>query len=120
MDAGRHQTDWKKEGKWKLVHEGEAEPYIPNNPNPEEAAMTIRIIAYKVRGFVVDALTDVPGMTEGAKLLCNQWANTYGDALKLWDHQVPRHIVDAKTRILDIGCGTGLSGEAVDAADNLH
>ena len=72
MDAGRLQTDWKKEGKWELVHEGEAEPYIPNNPNPEEAAMTIRIIAFKVRGIVVDALIDVPRTTEGAKLLYNQ------------------------------------------------
>ena len=57
-----------KEGKWKLVREGEAESYLPNNLNPEEAALTIRIIAYTVHGIVVDALTDVPRMTEGAKL----------------------------------------------------
>ena len=49
-----------KAGKWKLVHEGEAEPYLPNSPNPEETAVTVRIIACNIRGFVVDALTDVP------------------------------------------------------------
>ena len=78
-----------KEGKWKLVREGEAESYLPNNLNPEKAALTIRIIAYTVHGIVVDALTDVPRMTEGAKLPYDQWANIYDDALKSWDCRCP-------------------------------
>ena len=40
-----------KEGKWKFVREGEAESYLLNNLNPEEATLTIRIIAYTVHGI---------------------------------------------------------------------
>ena len=78
-----------KEGKWKFVREGEAESYLLNNLNPEEAALTIRIIVYTVHGIVADTLTDVPRMTEGAKLPYGHWANTYDDSLKSCDCRCP-------------------------------
>ncbi len=52
----------------------------------------------------------------------DDWAASYNDSLASWDYQAPRDVADLMRkyvptdpapRVLDAGCGTGLSGQAL-------
>ena len=67
------------------------------------------------------ALKTTPYTAAGAKPLYDEWVGTYDDTLKSWGWTPPRLIAEkltamgygdkADTKVLDLGCGTGLSGE---------
>ena len=70
------------------------------------------------------ALGAMPKTAAGARELYDSWAaDGYDTALTSWDYPAPRRVaetlkaagVSSDTRILDVGCGTGLSGEALRA-----
>eukprot|EP00746_Dinoflagellata_sp_MGD_P052995 gnl/MRDRNA2_/MRDRNA2_233996_c0_seq1.p1 gnl/MRDRNA2_/MRDRNA2_233996_c0~~gnl/MRDRNA2_/MRDRNA2_233996_c0_seq1.p1 ORF type:complete len:254 (-),score=59.11 gnl/MRDRNA2_/MRDRNA2_233996_c0_seq1:96-857(-) len=60
---------------------------------------------------------------DGAIKLYDEWADTYDETLKGWGYEAPdkvaaffkKHMSDDVTdpRVIDQGCGTGLSGEAI-------
>jgi len=62
---------------------------------------------------------------DGAVKLYDDWADTYDDSLNSWGYEAPQKIAeklwenvteDATTkevRVMDCGCGTGMSGEAI-------
>ena len=65
------------------------------------------------------------GSTSSSQLkqIYDDWANNYDDNLKNWDYRAPAHAADmlhgkiqAGSVLLDVGCGTGLSGAALRAA----
>merc|ERR1719343_970464 len=72
----------------------------------------------------VPALGETPKTAEGARVLYDDWAKSYDEALLSWDYPAPRRVAEtlcslgasANGQILDIGCGTGLSGEALAEA----
>ena len=76
------------------------------------------------------ALGSTPKTAEGAIALYDEWASTYDATLTSWGYRVPKHVssvakeagVTSDAPILDIGCGTGLSGEALsaDGFSNLY
>lgn len=66
-------------------------------------------------------------LTRGADVaeeLYDKWAETYDDSLTAWNYQAPRRVAELCVRhgmpadgpILDAGCGTGISGEALRQA----
>ena len=69
----------------------------------------------------VPALGLTPKTAEGAKRLYDEWAATYDEALLSWDYPAPSRVAEtlaalgagSASRILDVGCGTGLSGLAL-------
>lgn len=71
----------------------------------------------------VPELGTIPKTAAGARELYDGWAASYDEALASWDYPAPRRVattlkdagVSAGSRILDIGCGTGMSGEACRA-----
>jgi len=75
-------------------------------------------------GEAVPSLTTTPKNAEGAKQLYDEWAGGYDDALQSWGYPAPRRVaevlaemgVGASQRVLDLGCGTGMSGAALLAA----
>lgn len=76
-------------------------------------------------GMAAPALGTTPKTAEGAKTLYDEWASSYDAALESWGYQIPKRIAEELSsrgcnnlsRILDLGCGTGLSGAALRAAD---
>jgi len=79
------------------------------------------------------ALGSTPKNREGAIKLYDDWAKNYDETLKSWDYTAPRKTAELLKRyaqsgvegaplcintlpVLDAGCGTGLSGEALHAA----
>ena len=72
------------------------------------------------------ALGATPKTAEGAIKLYDEWASTYDSTLTSWGYVVPKHVsrvakeagLDSDSPTLDLGCGTGLSGEAL-AADGF-
>ena len=73
-------------------------------------------------GVAVPALGTTPKTAEGAQELYDEWAASYDGALQSWGYPAPRRVAEVlsdlgcgpDTRILDIGCGTGLSGAALN------
>ena len=71
----------------------------------------------------VPALSTAPKTADGARELYDQWAEGYDEALLSWDYPAPSRCAEilkqagaaGTARILDIGCGTGMSGEALRA-----
>jgi predicted TPR repeat methyltransferase len=69
------------------------------------------------------ALGQTAKTAEGASKLYDDWASTYDAALKSWDYPVPVRVSEILTEfnvptagnIVDLGCGTGMSGEALRA-----
>ncbi len=67
------------------------------------------------------ALGELPKTADGAIALYDSWAKTYDAALISWGYPGPRrvaetirgYVVDTNTKLIDLGCGTGLSGEAL-------
>ena len=72
------------------------------------------------------SLKSTPYTAEGAKVLYDDWVGSYDETLKAWGYPAPRRIAETLTamgygektavKVLDLGCGTGLSGEAIKAA----
>ena len=75
-------------------------------------------------------LTKIPKNHDGAVQLYDAWAKDYDRDLKSWGYQAPQEVADRvkqwivkpqrgagpPVEILDAGCGTGLSGEALQRA----
>lgn len=69
------------------------------------------------------ALGNTPKTAEGAKQLYDVWAKDYDASLESWGYPAPRRVAEvlsefgcgASTHVLDLGCGTGLSGAALRA-----
>ena len=61
-----------------------------------------------------------------SKALYNDWAETYEESLESWLYRAPSRVASvllehgmvdsAASRIVDLGCGTGLCGEALRTA----
>jgi predicted TPR repeat methyltransferase len=76
------------------------------------------------------ALGATPKTAEGAIKLYDEWASSYDSTLTSWGYVVPKHVsgvakeagIPSDAPILDLGCGTGLSGEALSACgfSNLY
>jgi SAM-dependent methyltransferase len=74
--------------------------------------------------IAVPSLGSTPKTADGAKQLYDEWASTYDAALESWGYPVPPRVAEVLTslgqtdasRILDLGCGTGLSGAALRTA----
>eukprot|EP00051_Salpingoeca_urceolata_P027138 m.480175 g.480175 ORF g.480175 m.480175 type:complete len:263 (+) comp21727_c0_seq1:319-1107(+) len=78
----------------------------------------------------VEALGATPMTTEGAVELYDSWAATYDEALRSWEYPAPTrvaetlrsfldgdgHQAELDVPILDLGCGTGMAGEALRVA----
>lgn len=72
-------------------------------------------------GIAVPALSDTPKNATGAKQLYDEWAATYDDALESWGYPAPTRVAEElaragggpASRVLDLGCGTGMSGAAL-------
>eukprot|EP00602_Paraphysomonas_sp_CaronLab_P008687 CAMPEP_0185036270 /NCGR_PEP_ID=MMETSP1103-20130426/28991_1 /TAXON_ID=36769 /ORGANISM="Paraphysomonas bandaiensis, Strain Caron Lab Isolate" /LENGTH=220 /DNA_ID=CAMNT_0027573755 /DNA_START=69 /DNA_END=731 /DNA_ORIENTATION=+ len=68
-------------------------------------------------------LAAFPKTAAGAIQLYDSWANSYDETLKSWKYPAPQRVAeilsdyypqrDMHTKVLDMGCGTGLSGEAL-------
>jgi len=75
-------------------------------------------------GIEAPALGQIPKTAEGAVTLYDEWADGYDAALKSWDYPVPTRVAETLAELGDplsasvvgVGCGTGLSGEALRAA----
>ena len=73
--------------------------------------------------IVVDALGQTPKDAEGARELYDEWAKTYDDSLISWGYMAPSRVaetvlgkfghVDLDGAVIDLGCGTGMAGEAL-------
>ena len=69
-------------------------------------------------------LGTTPKTAAGAIKLYDAWAGDYDETLRSWDYPAPRrtaallqtHLSAPDGAVLDAGCGTGLSGEALRAA----
>ena len=69
-------------------------------------------------------LGTTPKTAAGAVKLYDAWAGDYDETLRSWDYPAPRrtaallqtHLSAPDGAVLDAGCGTGLSGEALRAA----
>jgi len=81
--------------------------------------------AQEAFGVAMPALGSTPKTKEGAVQLYDNWAPTYDQVLTSWRYEAPDQTAALLTRllsspldahILDAGCGTGLSGEALCAA----
>ena len=74
--------------------------------------------------IAVPALGSTPKTAEGARQLYDEWAESYDHSLESWRYRLPQRVAevlkslgcDASSRILDLGCGTGMSGAALRAA----
>eukprot|EP00658_Telonema_sp_P-2_P001201 TRINITY_DN10461_c0_g1_i12.p1 TRINITY_DN10461_c0_g1~~TRINITY_DN10461_c0_g1_i12.p1 ORF type:complete len:232 (+),score=68.80 TRINITY_DN10461_c0_g1_i12:126-821(+) len=74
-------------------------------------------------GMAVPALGNAPKTAEGAKQLYDEWAASYDASLKSWGYRAPQRVAEelasaglpAESELLDLGCGTGMSGEALSA-----
>eukprot|EP00729_Bicosta_minor_P002580 gene2580-7000_t len=72
-------------------------------------------------GIAVDALGAMPKTADGARELYDTWAATYEESLRSWEYPAPsraaetlkEHGVDSASRLLDLGCGTGMLGDAL-------
>ena len=72
-------------------------------------------------GIAAPALGLIPKTAEGAVTLYDEWADGYDAALKSWDYPVPKRVAETLAElgvplsgsVVDLGCGTGLSGEAL-------
>jgi len=76
-------------------------------------------------GIAFAALGATPKTPEGAAQLYDDWAGTYDETLISWGYEahtgvaalVKEHLSDhANATVLDLGCGTGLSGMALQQA----
>mmetsp|Transcript_1760 Transcript_1760/g.2015 ORF Transcript_1760/g.2015 Transcript_1760/m.2015 type:complete len:271 (-) Transcript_1760:1232-2044(-) len=75
----------------------------------------------------VPELATTPKSPEGAQTLYDKWAETYDETLKSWKYPAPKRVAAVMNtlllnaskspfqdpRVLDLGCGTGMSGEAL-------
>eukprot|EP00746_Dinoflagellata_sp_MGD_P121202 gnl/MRDRNA2_/MRDRNA2_56451_c0_seq2.p1 gnl/MRDRNA2_/MRDRNA2_56451_c0~~gnl/MRDRNA2_/MRDRNA2_56451_c0_seq2.p1 ORF type:complete len:276 (+),score=58.40 gnl/MRDRNA2_/MRDRNA2_56451_c0_seq2:2-829(+) len=71
----------------------------------------------------VEALNKTAKDHDGAVELYDAWADTYDDSLRSWGYNAPEKVAEylkkhmgasiADPQIIDQGCGTGLSGEAI-------
>ena len=69
------------------------------------------------------ALGQTAKTAEGAAELYDAWAKDYDDALKSWGYPVPERVAETLVELkvsttgvlIDLGCGTGMSGEAIRA-----
>lgn len=72
-------------------------------------------------GIPVPHLTSGSKTADGAKQLYNEWARSYDASLRSWGYLVPSRVAEllkargcsSTSAILDLGCGTGMSGEAL-------
>lgn len=70
-----------------------------------------------------DWLKDGSTSSGQLKQIYDDWATNYDDNLKSWDYRAPAHAarmlsgtIPANSVVLDVGCGTGLTGQALRAA----
>ncbi len=64
------------------------------------------------------------GSQQETKALYKDWADSYDDTMSHHDYQTPqrcadalmRHLSDTSAPIFDVGCGTGISGQALSDA----
>lgn len=71
----------------------------------------------------VEALNHTSKDHDGAVELYDAWADTYDDSLRSWGYEAPQKVAEylklhmsadvTNPKIIDQGCGTGLSGEAI-------
>ena len=71
-------------------------------------------------------LKETPYTEAGAKALYDNWVGSYDENLKSWGWTPPRLIAEKLTsmgygaqtevKVIDLGCGTGLTGEALRSA----
>jgi len=75
-------------------------------------------------GIAAPALGTTPKTAEGARQLYDAWATDYDATLRSWKYPAPRRTAELlceylpagtsrEQAVLDAGCGTGLSGEAL-------
>ena len=86
-------------------------------------ALVARSLTTRTLGVPVPALGTSSKDAAGAKELYDTWADGYDSALESWGYPAPRRAaevlassgVDRSARVLDVGCGTGMSGAALSA-----
>lgn len=68
-------------------------------------------------------LRDLSRNSEDVAKYYDEWAEDYDDTLAQWQYEAPEQVaarlkqeLDTGSRVLDAGCGTGLSGKALTAA----
>jgi len=68
-------------------------------------------------------LRDLSRNSEDVAKYYDDWAEDYDDTLAQWQYEAPEQVaarlkqeLDTDSRVLDAGCGTGLSGKALAAA----
>jgi len=71
-------------------------------------------------GVAFSALGDVPRNADGAVQLYDEWADTYDFTLESWGYEahlkmaaLVKDLVPADANVLDLGCGTGMTGKAL-------
>lgn len=101
--------------------------------NPPAALGLMKLLRQlpRVRGMssrpppiAMPSLGTTPKTAEGAIELYDKWASSYDKTLRSWDYPAPSRTAAllksflhaAELPVLDAGCGTGLSGEALNAA----
>lgn len=70
-----------------------------------------------------DGLRDLARDSDAVTRYYDDWADDYDATLSQWSHEAPeqvarrlREVLAPDARVLDAGCGTGLSGRALAAA----
>jgi len=77
-------------------------------------------------GIQMPGLGNTPKTKDGAVDLYDKWADSYDETLRSWNYPAPGRVAELLKQhrvagtpalpVLDAGCGTGLSGEALQAA----
>lgn len=84
---------------------------------------TTHLTPSTMSGVAHAALGQFSKNAEGAEALYDEWAESYDEALSSWHYPVPGRVaetllscnVPTDGSIVDLGCGTGMSGEAIRA-----
>jgi predicted TPR repeat methyltransferase len=85
-------------------------------------AICTRQLSIKESPITVNALGTASKDAEGAKQLYDDWADSYDASLISWEYPAPSRVAETITgskfggvglesTVVDLGCGTGLSGE---------
>jgi len=106
--------------------------FFPQIPQTQLTCLSMRRIQSITRccqrtlatSIAVPALGTTPKTATGAIKLYDEWAGSYDAALSSWGYPAPARVAAllashgcvASSRILDLGCGTGMGGEALRVA----